>query len=215
MFNKDGKSTTNNNHKVPSPGISPLQPIGGGNGSQYNSEYDDDTHEQKTPVSSMVKRGKPPPPPSRRNKGGSAQLPPSDTSTIDPTGDLDENKTNGPVPPITVDDDAMNGIGDSDSDSTSIPENVKNITMLQQKVSQLEAILKEYRNKENINGRRDSDEPYGVSVNVSTPSVSDYPLNTPNILAETPSTVNPHNNHHVDFKSEYKKASQQSKGNIV
>ena len=110
----------------------------------------------------------------------------------------------------------MNPLNDSDSDSTSIPQNVKDITMLQQKVAQLEAILKDYRNKENNNGRRNSDD-YGVHVEVQTPSVSDYPMNTPNILAETPSMVNnnQHNNHHVDFKNEYKKASQQSKGNIV
>merc|ERR1719295_675558 len=41
---------------------------------------------------------------------------------------------------------------DYDSDSASIPEKVKRIAMLQQKVSQLESILQEYRKKETRGG---------------------------------------------------------------
>ena len=126
--------------------------------------------------------------------------------------------------PINVDDDDdddmddynhnnnnNNNIGDSDSDSTSIPEKVKRITHLQKRVAELEAILKEYRNKENDNRRNSDDNDYRV-LNVQTPSVSDYPLNTPNILNETPSVTQ---NNHSHFQTDYKKIVNQSKGNIV
>ena len=76
--------------------------------------------------------------------------------------DLDErHKNNPPLPPITVDDDdddEMDGIADSDSDSTSIRENDKKYTKLQQILAELEAIVKANRDQEN-NRRRNSDEP--------------------------------------------------------
>merc|ERR1711933_368544 len=112
------------------------------------------------------------------------------------TGDPDDVI---PAPSINIDDDdddidnRMDIIADSDSDaSTSIPQKVKRITLLQKKVAQLEAILKEYRNKEmNRNNGDDQDNDNDV----------EYDNKNGFLFDQEPS-------------NQYKKNSQ-SKGNIV
>lgn len=92
-----------------------------------------------------------------------------------------------------------------DSDSASIPEKVKRITLLQQKVAQLESILQEYRNKERSNNRNrnsidnvpnnnQQDEEQSIATPPVSVSISDYPLETNNV---------------------HKRFTPQSKGNIV
>lgn len=182
----------------------------GDGGSQYNSEYDDDNElrpAQKLP------RAKPPPPPSRKTKA--SQLPPSDTSALDGTGDVESGdqhrqKLEGLTLDVEDDDEhdhddyRHDDLHDSDSDSTSIPEKVKRITMLQQKVAQLESILQEYRKKEKSSHH--GSETGADYAAVMTPSASEYPMLSPNTLEDTLSA--PPND------SEIKKTNG-SKGNIV
>jgi len=120
-------------------------------------------------VNANAQRTKPPPPMRMGKNGCDSQSQSQQKREValaaSETSDGFEEKTTAMLPSIQVEDedeeeeeDSVGQFGDDyDSDSASVPEKVKRITMLQQKVSQLESILQEYRKRESARKEMDGD----------------------------------------------------------